>query len=138
MSARVITAAACVALPLKPRGEKIERVVVITRHGDRTPAFWVDNNIGHATCSEAERAFWSKSNTNITPHRETVAEWDKWGPFNRAHVHSATGVLTSLGASTQHANGVWLRQRYIATEEPLLPDIFQPGKMTAPIPARQR
>ena len=110
---------------------------MFTRHGDRTPAFWAagGNSIGSQQCSAAEQSFWDRKNHTLHPSVNESAEWQKWCPYdpNQAilrsleyiHDHSYVllvlsqvkkrdaGTLTRLGAATQLANGIWLRERYV-------------------------
>jgi hypothetical protein len=122
-------APACSAQPprLRSIGEKqpavtVERVVVLTRHGDRTPAAWATGEqIGTKTVAEAEAQFWSLDNRSIVPSPEQLAEWGLYSPWEESNAPSVTGTLTWLGAASQHANGVWLRDRYV-TQHKLLPE----------------
>jgi hypothetical protein len=96
-------------------GVQVEKVVVITRHGDRTPAFWSNrrNSIGNQRVSEREAAFWSQSNEVLVPTPAVTSQWSRYCPWQESNAPSVTGTLTWLGAATQQANGVWLRARYV-------------------------
>ena len=107
---------------------KLERVVVLTRHGDRTPAFWADrkNRIGRLQVSAAESAFWSLDNGTIIPTSEAQQHWSRYSPWQEHNAPSVTGTLTWLGAAAHLANGVWLRQRYVS-DLGYLPPTLSPG-----------
>ena len=91
---------------------QIERVVCFTRHGDRSPAYWCGNSIGGQTITAEEIAFWEK-NDRITPPEAQKQEWQRLCPYDQEVAVPAAGVLTNLGASTQFANGIWLRRRCV-------------------------
>lgn len=92
----------------------VERVVVLTRHGDRTPAAWATGEqIGTKKVTDEEARFWSLDNGAIVPSSKEVADWCSLCPWEEANAPSVTGTLTWLGSATQHANGVWLRERYV-------------------------
>lgn len=115
-------APACSASSARGTKIRVERVVVLTRHGDRTPAKWAGGElIGNQRASASEQEFWRLSNESLIPSAAVRAAWAVYCPWVESNAPSVTGTLTWLGAATQHSNGVWLRERYALTEGALLP-----------------
>ena len=120
----------------QPRGAcpplTVLRAIVLTRHGDRTPAGWADSRskpnpaFGNQSITEAEARFWKLNNASLIPSADAKDDWGKYCPVDESNFPSVTGTLTWLGAATQHANGVWLRERYIH-QYPLLPETLADG-----------
>jgi hypothetical protein len=121
---------------LRTLGEKqpavtVERVVVLTRHGDRTPAAWATGEqIGTKIVADEEAQFWSLNNRAIIPSSDQITAWSLYAPWEESNAPSVTGTLTLLGAATQHANGLWLRERYI-DQLKLLPARLNSADVTA-------
>ena len=114
-------APACSASSARDTKIRVERVVVLTRHGDRTPAKSGGELIGNQRASASEQEFWRLSNESLIPSAAVRAAWAVYCPWVESNAPSVTGTLTWLGAATQHSNGVWLRERYALTEGALLP-----------------
>ena len=98
--------------------------------------------------------FWDLNNASLVPSAEAVADWKKYCPANEANFPAVTastqaitittrftgtslrdclcfqGTLTWLGAATQHANGIWLRERYVHQHQ-LLPETLTEGSVRA-------
>ena len=120
----------------EPDAIRVERVVVLTRHGDRTPAKWAGGElIGNQRASAAEQEFWQLTNDTLIPSAAVRAAWASYCPWEESNAPSVTGTLTWLGAAAQHANGVWLRERYVLDGAPtsLLPALD--GAPTSLLPA---
>lgn len=111
---------------------KVHKVAVLTRHGDRTPAFWSNpkNSIGRLSVGEAEARFWSEANSTIIPSEDAIAEWARHSPWTASNAPSVTGTLTWYGAATHLANGIWLRERYVNALG-LLPETLLPREVVS-------
>ena len=72
---------------------------------------------------EPEQEFWQLTNDTLIPSAAVRAAWASYCPWEESNAPSVTGTLTWLGAAAQHANGVWLRERYVLDGAPtsLLP-----------------
>jgi hypothetical protein len=121
---------AVVACDAKEEKLVVKRALVVSRHGDRTPAFWATNKIGTQTITPEEKRFWSEDNATIIPSSEQIEAWRRASPYNEKNVCSVSGTLTLLGAAAQVANGIWLRRRYVH-EFGLLPENLKEGDILA-------
>lgn len=108
----------------QPRSLRLEQVVVICRHGDRTPI----KSIGREREAESQRNLWRAllpSKTECEAWDQTLPVFDKNDskdpiPCNTRH-NPPYGQLTLLGVVEARRLGYTLRQRYIESNQ-LLPE----------------